>query len=122
MIAPSRWIAALAATTPSQRFRLAGWTIAVTGLAVAAWIRLTTPETAAAAIPLQRLKAQERQLEMIGGKFAVEAARFSAWFDGLWVGRDLATTLAVITVATTLLCLWLAHIAAREPFDDDPRV
>jgi len=119
MIAPSRWIAALAATSPSQRFRLAGWTIAVTGLAVAAWIRLTTPETAAAAIPLQRLKVQERQLEMIGGKFAVEAARFSAWFDGLWIGRDLATTLAVITVATTLFCLWLASIAAREPVDDD---
>jgi hypothetical protein len=76
----------------SLRFHLAGAVIAVVGLAVAAWIRLTTPEMPDAVVSLQRLKVQERQLEIIGGKFAVEAARLTRWFDGLWVGRDLATT------------------------------
>lgn len=108
---PLRWSAA-------ARFRLAGGLVAVIGYGWAAWVWVTAAELPASAVPLQRLKVEVRQLEMIGGKFAVEAARLSAWFDGLWVGRDLAVTLAVITTVIVLACLWVASIAGREPIDD----
>ncbi|WP_333824305.1 hypothetical protein [Pinisolibacter sp.] len=118
----SRWSAAAARLSLATRFRLAGIAVAIVGLAWAAWIRLTVAETPVRAIPFDRLKVEERQLEVIGGKFAVEAARLTRWFDGLWVGRDLATTLAVLSVAGALILFWLARIAAIEPVDDeDPR-
>lgn len=116
-----RSFADLARLPLATRFRAAGVAVAVVGFSAAAWVRFTAVDSPARAIPFDRLKVEERQLEMIGGKFAVEAAKFSRWFDGLWVGANLATTLAVITVATTLACFWLARVAAREPFDDDPR-
>jgi len=114
----SRWFAALARLSLAARFRLAGWTVAVIGLAVAAWVRLTAVDAPVRTIAFERLKVEERQLEIIGGKFAVEAARFNRWFDGLWVGRDLAVTLAVIAVATALVLFWLARVADRTP--DEP--
>ncbi len=114
---PPRW--SLTRLSSSHRFHLAGTIVAVVGLAVAAWIRATTPDLPVSSVPLQRLKLQEHQLQMIGGRFAVEAARITEWFDGLWVGRTLATTLAVITVVAALVCFWLGHIAARTPFDDE---
>jgi hypothetical protein len=115
----SRWFAAAARISLPIRFRLAGLAVAVIGLAWAAWIRLTVAETPARAIPFDRLKVEERQLEIIGGKFAVEAARLTRWFDGLWVGRDLATTLAVLSLAVALILFWLARVAAIEPLDDE---
>ena len=115
----SRWSTAVARVPLATRFRLAGVAVAVTGLAWAGWIRLTVAETPARAIPFDRLKVEERQLEVIGGKFAVEAARLTRWFDGLWVGRDLAVTLAVLSVAVALILFWLARVAAIEPIDDE---
>jgi hypothetical protein len=115
----SRWSTAVARLPLATRFRLAGVAVASVGLAWAAWIRLTVAETPVKAIPFDRLKVEERQLEIIGGKFAVEAARLTRWFDGLWVGRDLATTLAVLSVAVALVLFWLARIAAIEPVDDE---
>mgnify|MGYP001767771415 CR=1 FL=1 len=117
MPAPSRW--SLARLPLAWRFHLAGATIAVVGLAAAAVIRLTAVDPPTGAVPLQRLKLEEQQLQIIGGRFAVEAARISAWFDGLWVGRTLATTVAVITVVIALACVRIGHIAARTPIDDD---
>ena len=43
-----------------------------------------------------------RELAMYGGKANVVSAEFIEWFDGLWHGRALAFTVAVLTVATTL--------------------
>jgi hypothetical protein len=114
---PSR--GSLASLSLSRRFHLAGAVIAVVGLAAAAWVWATAVDLPEHFVSLQRLKVEQRQLEIIGGKFAVEAARFSAWFDGLWVGRNLAGTLAAITVVAALACLWLGNIAARDPIDDD---
>jgi len=116
---PSRWIARLTRLPLAARFRLAGAIVGVAGFGWSAWIFLTVPEALLHEVPLQRLKVQERQLEMIGGKFAVEAAKFSAWFDGLWVGRSLGLTVAVLTIALVLALFWLARIAAIEPVDDE---
>ncbi|WP_454724817.1 MULTISPECIES: hypothetical protein [Cupriavidus] len=58
------------------------------------------------------------QLERIGGKAAVLAAEFSQWFAGLWHGRQLAVTLAILATVAALLCFAVAHelaLAARHP-------
>ncbi|MGO4330229.1 hypothetical protein AB4Z48_02025 [Cupriavidus sp. 2TAF22] len=57
------------------------------------------------------------QLERIGGKAAVLAAEFSQWFGGLWHGRQLAITLAILATAAALLCFAVARevaLAARH--------
>ncbi len=118
---PSRVIVRLTRLSLAARFRLAGLIVGVAGLGWSAWILVTVPQAPLHDVPLQRLKVQERQLEMIGGKFAVEAAKFSEWFDGLWVGRSLGLIVAVLTVALTLALFWLAHVAAIEPVDDERR-
>ncbi|MCX7148466.1 MAG: hypothetical protein NTY05_03490, partial [Rhodocyclales bacterium] len=60
-------------------------------------------------------KQYQRDLQRIGGKAAVVAAEFNEWFDTLWHGRRLAGTLAVISVAASLLCLLAAKL---PPLDD----
>jgi hypothetical protein len=46
----------------------------------------------------QNTKSYVRNLELYGGKMNLLMAEFSDWFDGLWHGRSLATTVACITV------------------------
>ena len=41
-------------------------------------------------------------LEVYGGKANVLAAEFRDWFAGLWYGRSLAGTIAVLTVVAAL--------------------
>ena len=60
-------------------------------------------------------KKQRSDLERIGGKAAVVAAEFNEWFDGLWHGRRLAGTLAVLTIGASLLCF----LASRIPPPDE---
>lgn len=113
----------LARLSLADRFRLAGTATLAAGTTAAVWIWATVPEAVKAEVPLARTRVQERQLEIIGGKFAVEAARITEWFDGLWVGRQLGTTLFVLAAATTLLCFWLGRVAALPPLDgDDERI
>lgn len=56
------------------------------------------------------------QLERYGGKANVVTAEFLQWFDGLWHGRPLACTVAVLTVVTARL-FWLG--ATLPPLHDD---
>ena len=42
-------------------------------------------------------------LELYGGKANVAAAEFQEWFAGLWYGRNLAYTIAVITLCLAFL-------------------
>lgn len=60
-------------------------------------------------------KKYQLELQRIGGKAAVVAAEFNDWFDGLWHGRQLAGTLAVLSLAGALLCLLAAKI---PPLDE----
>ena len=52
----------------------------------------------------------QHNLELMGGKFAVYAAWFNQWFAGLWHGRPLAYTVAVLAVAIALVCFWVARL------------
>ncbi|WLT32311.1 hypothetical protein [Geothrix sp. PMB-07] len=50
-----------------------------------------------------------RDLELYGGKVNVLATEFMKTWDGLWQGRNLAYTLAVLTLITAFLFWFLAH-------------
>jgi hypothetical protein len=47
-------------------------------------------------------KKYRRELRMIGGQGNVLSAEFQDWFAGLWQGRELAGTVAVLTVGVVL--------------------
>ena len=42
-----------------------------------------------------------RQMQVMGGKANLLSADFIEWFGGLWHGRNLAGTVAVLTLVTT---------------------
>jgi hypothetical protein len=106
------------ASTPSpmplhRRFRIAGLAIAVLGLLGAALLYLAAPEVDLDEAAYQEMatKQYERQIEMNGGKNLVLAAQFTHWFGGLWHGRRLAASVAVLSVLAALLCRALARHA-----------
>jgi len=47
-------------------------------------------------------------LEVYGGKANVLAAEFREWFAGLWYGKNLAFTIAALTVLTALVYRFFA--------------
>lgn len=53
-------------------------------------------------------------LQMYGGTANVLAAQFREWFAGLWSGRNLAYTIAVLTVLTVVVYRFFA-----VPDDED---
>lgn len=67
--------------------------------------------------PLQT-KSYLHDLEMYGGKANVLAAEFMEWFTGLWQGRSLAWTVAVITILVVLALRFFAGLPAAGALDD----
>jgi hypothetical protein len=96
------------------RVRLKRITIAIlaAGFAAAAAVYFAAgpePENPLGYDPLEN-KRFVHDLELYGGKANVLAAEFRDWFTGLWYGRNLAFTIAAITV---LLVLAFRFIAKR---------
>ena len=58
-------------------------------------------------------------LEVYGGKANVLAAEFREWFAGLWYGRNLAFTIAVLTLSTVWVVRFLAAPPQSEDDDED---
>jgi hypothetical protein len=56
-----------------------------------------------------------RDLELFGGKGNVLATEFSLWWQGLWQGRNLAFTVAFLTVLLALVFWYVAMRRLREP-------
>ncbi len=56
-------------------------------------------------------KKHLHELRLIGGHANVALAEFQAWFSSLWQGRQLATTVAVLT----LLAAPVFRFVARHP-------
>jgi len=52
-------------------------------------------------------KRYTMELQRIGGQAAVAAVQFDQWFDSLWHGKQLAFTLAFLTIAAAALCFLL---------------
>jgi hypothetical protein len=56
-------------------------------------------------------------LEVYGGKANVLADEFRRWFDSLWQGKSLASTVACITI---FISFGLAFVAYNLPPDSEP--
>ena len=86
--------------TPEARVRAGSRAILVLGFAAALVIYLTAqppPDNPLGYDPLDT-KKYLHDLEVYGGKANVIAAQFRDWFDSLWHGKQLAFTVAVLTV------------------------
>jgi hypothetical protein len=61
------------------------------------------------------------KMEYVGGKANVLGAEIQDWFAGLWHGRNLAYTLAVLTLVVSLACFYVAFaLPDLPPFGDEP--
>lgn len=109
-------------TKAQVRFYLAGLAVLVLGSLASVWTyhRAVVDDMAdeLAADALQGRNAQG-QLEYIGGKSNVMAADIQEWFMGLWHGRHLAYTLAVLSMAGALLCFYVAFALPDLPRDGE---
>ncbi len=73
------------------------------GAALVAWIvARARPENPLGYDPLDN-KKYVHDLQVYGGTANVIAAEFREWFAGLWYGKNLAYTIAVLTVLVVLV-------------------
>ena len=66
-------------------------------------------------ITTDKSKIYRHNLELYGGKAAVIADDFRRWFEGLWHGKSLAITVAIITILVSLGVFFVAnHMPAQS--------
>jgi hypothetical protein len=94
-----------------RRLRLAGAAILLAGLLAAVLVNRTAAPDDEQALEarLNYTKRYEYQMELMGGKANILATEFREWFLGLWHGKRLARTLAVLSVGGGLACFYVAH-------------
>lgn len=97
-----------------SRTVLAGGFLAAVVIYVAAG---PEPENSPGYDPMQN-KMFLHDLELYGGKANVLAAEFRDWFAGLWQGRNLAFTVAALTILFVLALRFFARLAP-DPLDDE---
>ncbi len=91
------------------------------GSAFIAWIiARSRPENPLGYDPLDN-KKYIHDLQVYGGTANVLAAEFREWFAGLWYGKNLAWTIAVLTVLVALVVRFylVTSPAAEEAHGDD---
>jgi len=104
------------------RIRYCGIAILLVGLVAAALIYIYAADdrSSGGAAEIESGRLYEYNIERIGGMAAVYAARFNRWLAGLWHGRPLAYTVAILTVAIALLCFAVARmIFVRLPAESE---
>ena len=91
------------------------------GAALVAWIvARARPENPLGYDPLDN-KKYIHDLQVYGGTANVVAAEFREWFAGLWYGKNLAYTIAVLTVLVVVVVrfyLLTSPAADERPGDD----
>ncbi|MGE5232761.1 MAG: hypothetical protein ACM3OB_01530 [Acidobacteriota bacterium] len=104
---------------PRERLRAIGTGILLLGLASALVIYLVASVAPAGPLGDQiGSKLYLHQLEVYGGKANILQDRFLRWFDGLWHGRELAGTVAFLTLLTFLgirFATSLPHAERKPP-------
>lgn len=86
------------------------------GAALVAWIvARARPENPLGYDPLEN-KKYLHDLQVYGGTANVLAAEFREWFAGLWYGKNLAYTIAVLTI---LVVLVVRFTMLTSPEDDE---
>ena len=93
-------------TAPIARGRAITRAILLVGFAAAAVIYAANREPDD--YELERTKLYRHDLEVYGGRANVLADDFRRWFDGLWRGRNLAFTVAWISVLAALAYRFVA--------------
>jgi len=90
------------------------------GAALAAWIIARVRPENPLGDPFDN-KKYIHDLQVYGGTANVLAAEFREWFAGLWYGKNLAYTIAVLTVLAVLVVRFylLTNPAADEAHGDD---
>ena len=105
-----------------ERIFYAGVLILVAGLTGATLIYWFTADSAVKKTEIEFVnpRAYEFQIERLGGKATVYVVRFNEWFTGLWQGRQLALTVALLALVIALICFWLSkRMAEALPSDRD---
>ncbi|MBJ6725812.1 hypothetical protein [Geomesophilobacter sediminis] len=96
-----------------ERLHLAGLVVLVAGVAGGLLIYFTATEVPDA-VDLEESKVYLRNLELYGGKANILATDLSNWFYGLWQGKSLGVTVAVIGTFIGLLLLFVAKQVADD--------
>jgi len=79
---------------------------------------LVSPRAGKCNLPFGEYKSDRRNVELYGGTAAVVADALNRWFAGLWHGRPLAYTLAVLAIGIALACFLAARHLSDESTDD----
>ena len=90
------------------RVSLVSRAILAVGFSSAVVIYFVNAAPSASSYELEDSKKYLRELEVYGGKANVLATEFRHWFNGLWHGRSLAFTVAVISVFLALAYIFFA--------------
>ena len=67
----------------------------------------------------ENTKIYKHDLEVYGGKAAVLADDFRRWFNGLWHGKSLAFTVAVITILVSFTGFFAERHLPSQSISDD---
>jgi hypothetical protein len=70
-------------------------------------------------VDVNNTKSYNYNMERIAGKSGVFASDLDDWFSSLWHGKKLSYILAVLSIVSTLLCFWFAHLFSLPPHDDE---
>ncbi len=96
--------------------------ILLVGLAAAAVIFLVNSGPGGASdYELERSKMYLHDLQLYGGRANVLADDFRNWWGGLWHGRNLAFTVAAISILAALAYRFVATPLPADAEDDDSR-
>jgi hypothetical protein len=100
----------------SSRVRLGTRAILLAGFAAAAVIWVVNSRPSTSDFELERSKMYLHDLEVYGGRANVLADDFREWWSGLWRGRNLALSVAVLTVLAALAFRFVATpVPPAEP-------
>jgi hypothetical protein len=112
-----------APSSPARRLRIAGTLVLVLGLAAAGLVFLRTGAPGNGDIPgyvpAEDTKVYAMQMERIGGQANVMAYQVTVWFEDLWRGRELAYTLAVLSLLAAVACFYLADLLSEPPLEEE---
>jgi hypothetical protein len=102
------------------RIRRWGWLLLLVGWSFAAVIYINAASDSAieSTESIVGGRSYDYNIERIGGKAALYAARFNEWLGGLWHGRTLSYTVAVLTLVLAIACFWVASLIS-EPMPDE---
>lgn len=100
------------------RVRAVTRAILVAGFAAAAALYAANARPGAGDYELERTKLYRHDLEVYGGRANVLADDFREWFSGLWHGRNLAFTVAGLTVLAALAYRFVAAPVPPAPDRD----